>query len=541
MGARWVGGGTAALASAPEFAFAFAFAWSWSATAAPKTKAGSKHSIELLREEEHGLPGMYEGSIAAADFDGDGKLDLVMTGNWDTVYNSAVHPPALTAKLADRVKLFRNVSKKGGPIRFELVEVREDIGGTRGSLVEVGDFDGDRRPDFAIEIRNGDDIASFMNRGGWKFTKRVLQAGFGNHSTSLGMKAVDVDRDGLVDLVFNSDGGGSGKGLWYRWSKKALAWEQMQPDFPHAISYGGTIAAGDLDGDGYPEIAIGGSSRAPFGAHDCAKTLLYGQTHRNRGASSKARGGPGFEMEPMAVLGNFGLKRPPDRRQDSSQCDGMDNAQMAIADLDRDGNNDIVIAGSTTGFDGPLGLNGQQYDFVVLFNKDGSGKNFVTFENLGKQDPHGGSTNGGVGNVDLPSIAIGDLDGDGYPEVFIQGHRRDFLVDYDIKGDGTRKQNPYVFEDLLFVNEGGKGFKAMSLEALLPKFTEAPSRELGFLVGRTRFLAEGGQVIADFNGDGRNDLIFCGAELPFHTNGVNHNDENTARTLRTYVFRNAGR
>jgi hypothetical protein len=51
-------------------------------------------------------------------------------------------------------------------------------------------------------------------------------------------------------------------------------------------------------------------------------------------------------------------------------------------------------------------------------------------------------------------------------------------------------------------------------------------------------VAEGGSMIADFNNDGKLDVLFSGAELPYHTNGVNAKDENILQTIKTYVLRN---
>lgn len=480
--------------------------------------AASVPEVRLALEEKHGLPGMYYGSMDAADFDGDGRIDLVLSGNFDTVFDSQYHKEADSERLSDRVRLYANVSKKGEAIRFVLKEERKDLFGSRGSLVRAGDFDGDGKIDFAVQMRNGDDIAAYFNRGAFKFEKSVLQKGFANNSNSLGMAAVDVDRDGAQDLVFISSGGVNA-GLWYRYDRKKKSWMAMQRDFPHAITYGGSIAAGDLDGDGFPEIAVGGNSKEPFGTHRC-DNLMFGQTHKNtRGV---------FAKTPMMIIGTDQL----------DVCEGMDNAGMLIADLDLDRKNDLIVAGSATAFNGVSGKNGQQYDFAVMFNS-GDGKSFEVWQHTGVQDTDG-TSNGGVGNVDFPNIAVGDLNGDKRPEVFIQGHRRDYLVRYDVDGNGVDKDNPYVFENMLFVNDGGRAYSTYPLEKHLPKIAaRGLSKPLGFLAGRTAFVGEGGQAIADFNGDGKNDLIFSGAELPFHTNGANFRDENTVRTIKTYVLRNA--
>ncbi|MBP9695124.1 MAG: VCBS repeat-containing protein [Candidatus Magasanikbacteria bacterium] len=478
-----------------------------------------------LIAEDSGLPGMYGGAWGKADFDGDGFLDLVVYGHYRTMFHSSDNPSGGS----DELRLYKNVSTRGGAIRFQLQQVVVDNNGNRGAMVVVGDFNGDHRPDFAVQTRNGGRGAGFINDGNWHFTRREFE--FTNDSTTFAMAVADVNRDSKDDIIFAADGGVTA-GLWYEYNISTNTWTPHQRDFVHRMTYGSTIAAGDFTGDGYPDFVVGGNASTPFGTHDCSRgaritsgeILMYGQANRNLG------GNAGFDTNPLAIVSAFGYKVSETTKHDLSSCHGMDNAQMFISDVDLDGKNDIIIAGSSTGQNGQVGRDGQQYDFAVLFN-DGTGANFAIWENTGVQDAQGrGFTNGGVGNLDFPSIAVGDLNGDNLPDVFIEGHRRDFTV----------ANNPYVYENMLFLNNGNRSFSSVPLTSFLPTFEALytlPSG-LGFLSGRTRYVAEGGSLITDFNLDGKLDLLFSGAELPYHTNGVNFRDYNTAESLKTYVFRN---
>jgi hypothetical protein len=462
--------------------------------------AGSAGPINLAETQNHGLPGCYRCGMDAADFDGDGRIDLVMAGAFDSVFT----PGGGNYRINNRVRVYQNVSCPGEEIQFVLqAEMPNTVAGG-GGMTAVGDFNGDGRPDFAAQFREGEapesDASAFLNNGNWSFTKHSFGS-FDTQSTSLGMAKGDFDLDGLDDVVFNSDAYGAAPGLWYRWN--GTRFEERQTDFPHRITYGGTIAAGDLNGDGFADIAVGGNSDVPFGSYDCSGTLLYGQLHFNAGDVNPRR----IESQGLG-LGRFAMRADPNN---PPTCNGMDNASMQLADMDNNGTLDIVVVGSADAFPGPPPgppqSNGSHYDFVVLFNRDGTGRNMVGWENAGEQFANG-TTNGGTGNLDTPSSTVGDLDGDGFPEVFMQGHHRDYATD----------PGRYIYNSRLFLNIAGTDFTEIDLG--MPD------------------VGEGGQIMADFNNDGKTDLIFAGATLPFHSNGNNPTDNNNASTIFAYVYRN---
>ncbi len=134
----------------------------------PYFQASLSVQISLVRETGHGIPGFYLGSIDIADFDGDGRVDLVIAGSWDRAHTRDMSNLTCVGK----VRLYKNISISGSQVKFTL-----------------------------------------------------------------------------------------------------------QKELNNVVVCGGALAAGDLNGDGYPEIAVGGNSDIPFGTHDCTKNLMYGQVH----------------------------------------------------------------------------------------------------------------------------------------------------------------------------------------------------------------------------------------------------------------------
>src|SRR5688572_9595738 len=124
----------AALSSAPIAATAF--------PAAIQDDAAEASAVNILGEDDHGLDGCYRCGIGAADFDEDGRVDLVMAGAFDSVFT----PDQGNYSYVDVVRLYRNASERGGPIRFELQQEVPGVGGGGGALVVVADFDGNDRP-----------------------------------------------------------------------------------------------------------------------------------------------------------------------------------------------------------------------------------------------------------------------------------------------------------------------------------------------------------------------------------------------------------
>jgi len=255
------------------------------------------------------------GGVAAADFDGDGFLDLFFTGS----AASAAHPDRGPCGA-----LYRN----RGDGSFEDVTGRSGI---RACGWQMGaawvDFDSDGRPDLVVTGLDCTRVWRNEGNGVFRDVTRELGIDVGRRFT-IGVAAGDVDGDGRVDLYF--------LGYLETTPEKELSFPQFQlrmpEDYPgqtgvlYRQKSDGTFAddtrragvdnAGgkgtgavffDFDGDGKPDL---------FVSNDRVSNRLY----RNRGdgrfedvteeTGAGARGGRARAGMGIAVGDPFGSGRP---------------------------------------------------------------------------------------------------------------------------------------------------------------------------------------------------------------------------------------
>jgi len=406
---------------------------------------------QLNQVNGHGMPGMYLGTARVADVDGDGLPDVLMAGSF---------------KGGDEFRVFRNISA-GGLIRFEMIQ-SSAMGSDGGGHLEVGDYDADGDIDFVSTFVSHHVTYIGTNDGNGHFDVTTLEYG-GRH-----IAFADLDKDGRLEIISTR----LSAPLQTSWN--GTAWVAKQTGYLNDICDGG-IAVGDFSGNGWPDIVVGGNCSG-FGNQQNTEFLTYSHWFQNVGGIVEADA-----SGCLSSLGTGGL----------ASCDnGMDNGSYVVDDFDRDGAMDIAFAGSHEGFDGPPGVDWIHYDFAVMLNKGGTGQNWQLTQ----------YAEGGAANVNINGISSGDINGDGYPDIFFMGHRRD--------GD-------YTFESRLYVNDQSGGMTQAPIS--LPK------------------LGRGNGAIADFDGDGRFDLLYHGAEIPWHPNSPStSSDSNTINTIKTYIYRNAG-
>lgn len=169
------------------------------------------------------------------------------------------------------------ISGGNGSVLFRLDNPIRGLLGRGSSVSGAGDVNGDGLPDFALG-------APFAEPNGWNVAGAIgaasgrsglgLWSKIGVADATLGWSvsgAGDLDGDGLPDLVASALGRGAvvmlrgfdGTPIW-RLAVEADGGDQ-----------GAVAGLGDLDGDGFPEILVGSGGSDPQGVTDAGAVYLF--------------------------------------------------------------------------------------------------------------------------------------------------------------------------------------------------------------------------------------------------------------------------
>jgi hypothetical protein len=295
-------------------------------------ESGSKANMLLIAEEGKRyrlaeqaalqVEGRASGSVFA-DLDNDGDLDL---------YLANLGGGEKGASATDS-KIYRNE----GHGRF--ADISADSGacprGFRGRSVAVLDFDGDARLDLLLgeSVHYGSPRRSRLlrNAGGLKFEDVSDAAGLLAGIPGLGVAAGDVNGDGWPDIFLASSEGGNrlllndGRGKFQPLpgDEATFAWKFTSPDDATC-----GVCFGDVNRDGLVDIVVGQHFKRPWLEPVAVRLYL------NRGLRN---GHPQFED----VTEQAGLSALP-----------MKGPHVEIQDFDNDGWPDIYVSIVKFGADG---------------------------------------------------------------------------------------------------------------------------------------------------------------------------------------------
>jgi uncharacterized protein (TIGR03437 family) len=192
-----------------------------------------------------GVNGEWTLSSAAADFDGDGNIDLVL---------EATNGPGFTILPGKGDGTFgpgRLISSIGFPPVLPVLTQQ----------LETADFNHDGRPDLVVLTQTNSNTASavvFLNNGDGTFTSH-LAFNLPSLESAVGVAIADLNGDGALDLAIISQafpGSGSAAGHLYVGLGKgdgSFAPPVAAYAFDNSPSW---VAVGDFNHDGAPDLAI---------------------------------------------------------------------------------------------------------------------------------------------------------------------------------------------------------------------------------------------------------------------------------------------
>ncbi|MBD2757261.1 FG-GAP-like repeat-containing protein [Spirosoma validum] len=364
--------------------------------------------VNVTSSQLHNVPGLEFSTVNWADYDQDGKLDFLLTGN------SASGPVS---------KLYRNTGSGFTDVTAQQVP---GLPGVSSGSVAWADYDLDERPDFLLTgTSDSGPVSKLYRNTGSGFTDVTSQAPGLPGVSSSSVAWADFDLDGKPDFLLTGNTGTGLTSKLYRntGSEFADVTGNQLPGVPGVSS--GSVAWGDFNRDGKPDL------------------LLTGNTDGGTLSKLYRNNGNGFTDV---------------TDQQISKLPQVGNSTVTWADYDTDGWLDLLLMGNnTTGTFGRLYHNGTNYgnfvnvtesqlpdvpkvssssiawgdydndgkpDFIMM-GETGTGNGFVSrlYRNTGSGFVHVTATQfpGGLPQVTAGSVAWGDYDNDGKLDVFITG------------------------------------------------------------------------------------------------------------------------
>jgi len=346
--------------------------------------------------------------VAIGDLDGDGKPDLAVANG-----------------TSNTVSVFRNTSVSGSITTGSFAAKVDFTTGTKPNCVAIGDLDGDGKPDLAVTNAFGATVSVFRNTstiGSITVGSFAAKVDFVTGTTPWAIAIGDLDGDGEPDLAVTNQSSYTVSVFRNTSTIGSISPSSFAAKVDFTTGADPRIVSiGDLDGDGRPEMAVANFAGATV------------SVFRNTAASGS------ITINSFAAKVDFATGATP--------------TSVVMGDLDGDGKPDLVVANygansvsvyrnTTTVGTINSGSFAAKIDFttgssplmISIGDLDGDGKPEFVATNYNsntvsvfRNTSTIGSITGGsfAAKIDFTTggnpwyVAIGDLDGDGKPDLAV--------------------------------------------------------------------------------------------------------------------------
>ena len=313
--------------------------------------------------------------------------------------------------------------------------------GTAG--IPLADLDGDGDLDCALSRRDANGFWWYERRTDSSWVQHTICVST-NIPQELGAAALDVDNDGWIDLVFSH--------VWF----KNPGTLKQNPDTPWAVhpfaGAGHDILAADINGDGRQDIVVFDGKRLVWfdPARSMASNLVVEGIAGHGAVTPHGAGDLDGDGDLDLVLAGAWFENPGNglgkwRRHPWPHL-AITNASYGtsirswVADLDRDGQNDIVYSDCDTGS-----------SHVYWVRNEGKGTRWTRFA---LPDPP--TSPGSVpGTGSFHSLGVADFNGDGRLDIFAgEQEDPDYFEHWKKQGKLPMKPKGLKERGVIWVNSG---------------------------------------------------------------------------------------
>jgi uncharacterized protein (TIGR03437 family) len=441
-------------------------------------------------------------SLAAADFNGDGRMDLVVANQGFSGNSTIAADPGSVSLLLGN-----------GQGSFAPAVQLATGGGPRSIL--AGDFNSDQRPDVAVANRDAGTVSLLLNAGNGTFQPAVSTQ-VGAMPTYLG--AADFTADGKLDVaVLHSDlavisvwlGAGDGTlrgtGRWMTGTQlhsfgmlqqTGLVCSRLFDCGAFVGTLRPTIFAADASGDRVHVHGVNANGTL-------ASAAAYEVRSNPTSVAAADFNGDGRNDVALAASGQIQLllSGPGTRLRDPQtiavpNSGGSSNA-VATGDFNKDGKADLAIAAANR--IAILNGNGDGSFQTGASNTGAVNPSFVIAVDLNKDGNLDVASTGTANSIGDVSVFLGNGNGTFQAvQHYAAGNRTAAMAAGDVNGDGRL--------DLVAVNKGDLGSNSGGLSLFLANangtYRSAVNLDVVF--------SPESAAIADFNNDGRADIVYSG-------------------------------